>query len=210
MALRFWVCRSGCLGRRAFTTGILCHVRLQVSNQACRDGLGDRYCPDHSGCPVFDAHNRYLLPLALFVCMFVLLASAQIHSVRLNRTGELILSRQGAPRISKPVQQVPCRALPYAQIAVQLHAGYALRIRGCRIRGYGPFPVADLGAFHDGPGLDAKVMLAIGTIVRHVRVLCNTGPVVLVMGARAPVRSYVALKPPHGGLFVGEHLEQIF
>ena len=40
--------------------------------------------------------------------------------------------------------------------------------------------------------------------------LRNAGTVMPAMRTRTAVRPYVALEPLHGGLFVGEHLEQLF
>lgn len=66
--------------------------------------------------------------------------------------------------------------------------------------------VADLGVFHDRTELDAKALVAL--VVRHARGLGSTGVLVAASGAPAVVRPYVPPKPLHGGLVIGEQLEQ--
>ena len=67
--------------------------------------------------------------------------------------------------------------------------------------------VADLGVFHDRTEHDAKALVAL--VVRYARGFGSTGVLVAASGTPAVVRPYVPPKPLHGGLVIGEHLEQL-
>lgn len=92
------------------------------------------------------------------------------------------------------------RVLPYSQLAAQLHMGHTLGMHGYEMCGYDQFPVAALGALHDGPGLDAKGMFVFGTVIRHIGVCCNVGSAILVVRTYTAVRPYASFEPLHGGV----------
>lgn len=166
------------------------------------------HCPGFAGCPVPDARN-HRLPLAFFAGMLVLIASTEIRLVCFNGTGQHIRLCQGSPCLPDPVQRKPCRFLFHAQIAAQLHAGYALGTCGRKVDGYGPFTVADLGARRGGTGLDAKVLFAFraigisGCFATQVRSDQQSGQTRPFGHTFSPNRSMAAL-------IVGKHVERLF
>ena len=166
---------------------------------------GDRHGPDPSGLTVFDAHNHHLL-VFLSACLFFSRPPKTPRPPQRDRITDPVPSRCPTYHEAYAAGMMPCFALcpgrgPAARWICPLDAW---------LRDTWLWPISDTGAFHDGPGLDAKVPLARGAIVRHVRVLRNAGTVMPTMGAHTAVLPYATPEPLHGGLFVGEHLEQLF
>src|SRR5215218_3204879 len=150
--------------------------------------------------------NRAASRVQLLFLVLVGLDPADIGFVNLDDAGQLL--EFGTASLAQPVQHEPCRLLRNADFLRQLQAAYPLPCRDEQVHRIDPLVQRDMRPFHDRPGANREVLLALAAAV-IAALACRDALAETADRATRAVRPQPAFEPQPTGFRVRDHLEKL-